>query len=198
MSDLDRNAQNNDYHIASSAASPDLDWSQVRETVFMLNLAVGQILASLKDGDEGIGVLSDNFINMAGELTEVELLAERFSTDAGQNINEDSKEQIIRHCKSVTNSVHKSIVTFQFYDRLCQKLERVSVGLSSVASLIGDPEKIFNPSEWDKLHRVIHTSYGTEEERQMLELLKQGYSVPEAIEKVVIKNNSDEEAVELF
>lgn len=199
MSESDNKKVNGDYSVASTAAAPDLDWSQVRETVFMLNLAVGQILASLKDGNESIGSLSDNFINMAGELTEVELLAGRISIDADEHINSESKKQIIEHCKSVNSEVQKSIVTFQFYDRLCQRLERVSDGLSGVAGLIGDPAKLYNPFEWNKLHHQIHTSYSTEEERQMLELIKKGHSVHDAIEQVESKRTeSDEDTVELF
>ncbi|THB73000.1 MAG: hypothetical protein D6B28_04535 [Gammaproteobacteria bacterium] len=199
MTDQNNNSNTNDYMSGSNAESPDLDWSQVRETVFILNLAVGQILASLKDGNESIGTLSDNFINMAGELTEVELLAGRISIDADQHINTESKKQIIEHCKSVAGSVQKSIVTFQFYDRLCQRLERVSDGLNGVADIIGNPAKLYNPFEWNKLHQKIHTSYSTEEERQMLELIKNGCSVHDAIEKVVTQSDiSDEDSVELF
>lgn len=201
MSDSDDTTikRKSDFNSASTADAPDLDWSQVRETVFMLNLAVGQILASLKDGNESIGSLSDNFINMAGELTEVELLAGRISLDADEHINTESKKQIIKHCKSVNSEVQKSIVTFQFYDRLCQRLERVSDGLTGVAGIIGDPSKLYNPFEWNKLHQQIHTSYGTKEERQMLDLIKKGHSVHEAIEKVESNQpDSNEETVELF
>ena len=199
MSESDSNSNTSNFSFASTASSPDLDWSQVRETVFMLNLAIGQICASLKDGNESIGSLSDHFINIAGELTEVELLAGRISIDADEQINQESKKQIISHCKSIADVVQKSIVTFQFYDRLCQRLERVSDGLSGVAGIIGEPSKLYNPFEWNKLHQKIHTSYGTEEERQMLDLLKQGFSVNEAIDKVASDvRKSERDDVELF
>lgn len=189
----------NNVGIPSNSDSPDLDWSQVRETVFILNLAVGQIFASLKDGDESIGTLSDDFINMAGDLTEIELLANRISADTDENINIDSKQLITKRCKSISEGVQKSIVTFQFYDRLCQRLERVSDGLADVASLIGDSQKLFNPSEWSKLHQKIHTSYATKEERKMIELLKNGYTVAKAIDEVIkITNTPTKDHVELF
>ncbi len=185
--------------LPSNSESPDLDWSQVRETVFILNLAVGQIFASLKDGDESIGTLSDDFIGMAGDLTDIELLANHISSETDKDINTDSKQLITDRCKSISQGVQKSIVTFQFYDRLCQRLERVSDGLTDVASLIGDSNKLYNPFEWNKLHQKIHTNYGTEEERKMLSLLKDGYSVAQAIEKVASSaNDTVDEPVELF
>ncbi len=36
----------------SSAQNPDLDWSQGRETVRMVNLAVAQIEMSMTEGDD--------------------------------------------------------------------------------------------------------------------------------------------------
>ena len=52
----------------SSAHSPDLDWSQVRETVLMLELAVGQIESALKEGNSSVEVLTDSFTSMAGYM----------------------------------------------------------------------------------------------------------------------------------
>ena len=43
----------------SNSENPDLDWSQVRETVMMLNLAIAQISGTLKDGDESVASLAD-------------------------------------------------------------------------------------------------------------------------------------------
>jgi hypothetical protein len=47
---------------------PDLDWSQVRETVLMLELAVGQIEAAMKEGNSSVEVLTDSFTSMAGYM----------------------------------------------------------------------------------------------------------------------------------
>ena len=52
----------------TSAHSPDLDWSQVRETVLMLELAVGQIDAAMKEGNSSVEVLTDSFTSMAGYM----------------------------------------------------------------------------------------------------------------------------------
>jgi hypothetical protein len=41
----------------STSARPDLDWSQVRETIMMLNLAVAQIEMALKDSGGSVEIL---------------------------------------------------------------------------------------------------------------------------------------------
>lgn len=50
----------------STADKPDLGWSQVRETVLMLGVAMGQIESAMKDGNESVAVdvLSDSFTSM--------------------------------------------------------------------------------------------------------------------------------------
>ena len=42
----------------SKANQPDLDWSQVRETLRMLHLAVAQIDMSLREGEGSVQTLS--------------------------------------------------------------------------------------------------------------------------------------------
>ncbi|MBM4182360.1 MAG: hypothetical protein FJ209_12505, partial [Betaproteobacteria bacterium] len=52
----------------STAARPDLDWSQVRETILMLNLAVAQIEIALKDSSGSVDVLAESFTGMYGNI----------------------------------------------------------------------------------------------------------------------------------
>ena len=47
---------------------PDLDWSQMRETVLMMELAGGQIEAAMKDSSSSVEVLTDSFTTMAGYM----------------------------------------------------------------------------------------------------------------------------------
>lgn len=50
----------------TSAHMPDLDWSQVRETVLMLELSAVQIETAMKDSNSSVEVLTDSFTSMAG------------------------------------------------------------------------------------------------------------------------------------
>ena len=52
----------------SSSQRPDLDWSQVRETINMLTLAVAQMEASINDGDQSVGDLSNPFTFIANNI----------------------------------------------------------------------------------------------------------------------------------
>ena len=60
----------------SNANNPDLDWSQVRETVMLLNVAIAQIENALRSGDESVTVLADSFTSMMGNIEEISAAAE--------------------------------------------------------------------------------------------------------------------------
>ena len=45
----------------STAARPDLDWSQVRETILMLDLAVAQMEMAMRDSADSVDVLTHAF-----------------------------------------------------------------------------------------------------------------------------------------
>lgn len=180
----------------STSVDPDLDWSQIRETIFMLNLAIAQIVSSMTEGDESVDDLSNNFIKMAGDVKEIQLHASMI--EDSPIVNNNSKQEILDKCDCIEKSVEASIVRYQFYDRLRQRLERVSESLTNLADLIGDSSKIFNPEEWKKLHESVRSGYATREEREMLELLFKGASVQDAIKTVIQQCSEEQDSVELF
>jgi len=47
---------------------PDLNWSQVRETVLMLELSAVQIETAMKDSNASVEVLTNSFTSMAGYM----------------------------------------------------------------------------------------------------------------------------------
>ncbi|HOI51407.1 MAG TPA: hypothetical protein PLN02_03455, partial [Azonexus sp.] len=55
----------------TSAHNPDLNWSQVRETVLMLELAAVQIEHAMKDSNASVDVLTRSFTAMAGCMQEI-------------------------------------------------------------------------------------------------------------------------------
>ena len=65
----------------SNANHPDLDWSQIREAVKMLNLAVAQIEHSMRVGEDSVQTLTDSFTTMAGYVKSLD-------TAISENISE--------------------------------------------------------------------------------------------------------------
>jgi hypothetical protein len=176
--------------------SPDLDWSQVRETVLMLELAAGQIVAAMHESNEPVNVLTGGFTSLASLLTRIQS-----SLDALPETPENTalKKELQGSTSEVSNVVTQSIVAFQFYDKLSQRLDHVCHGLGKLSDLVADRKRLFNPEEWKTLQQGIRSRYSTVEEVAMFEAVLSGIPVQEALQKFVA--NRKEQAsndIELF
>ena len=161
----------------SDAASPDLDWSQVRETVRLLNLAVSHIEESMHVGDESVEALTDSFTTMAGNVQCIQKTIEELP----DSVSQDVIDEIMEKCHSIKTQVHAAIIAFQFYDRMIQKLSHVSHSMDAMTDLIIDQTRLFNPHEWLALQEKIRSRYTMESERLMFDALMNGASVDEAL-----------------
>jgi len=184
-----------DQRRGSSAQTPDLDWSQVRETVLMLELAVGQIDAAMKEGNSSVEVLTDSFTSMAGYMR---MMGDALDRLPDSPSTAELKATLIDQAAEVTGRVHRSIIAFQFYDKLSQRLAHVSHSLEALGCLVTDQRKIYSPFEWVGLQEKIRAKYSTREEVDMFNAVMQGMPVKEALEnyKAEMKDKGDE--VELF
>jgi hypothetical protein len=180
----------------SNAAAPDLDWSQIRETVKLLNLAVSHIEESMHVGDDSIDSLTDSFTTMAGDIQSIQKSVEELPESVSSELSIEMKGK----CDSLKQQVHNAIIAFQFYDRLIQKLTHVSRSMDTMADLIIDQSRLFNPHEWSALQAKIRSSYTMESERLMFDALMQGASVHEAMEQAEAQDgvNGQTGEVDLF
>jgi hypothetical protein len=166
--------------LGTRAHTPDLDWSQVRETVLMLQLSVGQIEAAMREGNNSVDVLTQSFTSMADYLrtmtVDVMSLPDNPECSA-------VKQQLAENAGQLTSMVQRAIVAFQFYDKLVQRLSHVSNGLDGLSGVIREPSRLYNPEEWAQLQGAIRARYSTAEELKMFEAVMQGASIAEALEQ---------------
>ena len=103
-----------------------------------------------------------------------------------------------RQQAEVAGRVQKSIIAFQFYDKLSQRLAHVSHSLEALSGLVTDQRKLYNPFEWVALQEKIRAKYSTREELDMFNAVMQGMPVKEALDqyKAEMKDKGDD--VELF
>ncbi len=185
----------------STARNPDLDWSQVRETILMLALAVAQIEISMRDSDGSVEVLSNSFTSMVGQVKMIETAAAAL---ADTPANADVKAAIIDNCALVGDTMHHAIIAFQFYDKLTQRLSHVTSSLGALANLVSDVRRLYNPYEWLGMQEKIKSRYTMEEERLMFDAMMEGKSVKQAlaiyVQAMAEKRHKeeDEEDIELF
>ena len=158
----------------STAARPDLDWSQVRETILMLGLAVSQIEVAMKDSGESVDQLANSFTTMFGHVQMIANLAKSLPDG-------EAREEIQNNCSFVGTKMQETIIAFQFYDRLVQRLSHVSHSIDDLAVLIADSSRLYNPSEWFGMQQKIRSKYTMEEEKLMFDALMEGKTVKAAL-----------------
>jgi len=190
--------QSKGYNLGPSKAhAPDLDWTQVRETVRMMELAAAQINLAMRDGDDSIGALSNSFTSMIGNVNTISVAINEMGCNDADKIAQQTIED---NCNQVKEQMHSAIVAFQFYDRLSQQLAHVVHSLDSMSELIGDSNRLYNPFEWKGLQETIRARYSMQEEQEMFDALLNGVSIDDALsickEKMANRDASDD--IELF
>lgn len=163
------------------------DWSHVRETVNMLYLAVCQIEATLEDSNRSVNTLTESFTALAGHTQSV--------SDQVQNLTEPSelnafKKDITETAQELKDNISSSVQAFQFYDRVCQRLDHVARSLESVSDLLSAENKKSCPDEWKSIQGQIKSSYTMDAERIMYEFIMRGGQVKEALE--IYKHHFDQ------
>lgn len=177
----------------SGSRQPDLDWSQVRETVRMMNLAVAQIEMSMKEGDDSVDTLTDAFTTMAGRVQVIEQQVKM------SDISDKNSEQIIEQCEAVAGEMQHAIMAFQFYDKLTQRISHVSHTLASLTDLIADSSRLYNPMEWLLLQEKIKSKYTMPAEHNMFELVMKGMSIEDILHQTkMAEQHTDDDDIELF
>lgn len=186
----------------STAANPDLNWSQVRETISMLCLAMAQVETSLNDSSKSVDVLTGSFTEIASDAQAL------IQTLQGANEGDEmlaAKGDMLEKASSILSKMNHAVVAFQFYDRLSQKLAHVNESLSHLGDVIGDQSRVYNPGEWSKIQNEIRSNYTMECERLMFDLIMKGATISEALELyrhefdlLDVASDESEDDIELF
>lgn len=182
---------------------PDLDWSQVKETIAMLCLAMAQIETTLTDSTRSVGELTESFTHMAKESMKINELCEKSETAESWP---ESRTQILALSQDILKHMNLAVVAFQFYDRLSQKLGHVNGSLRHLGDLIGDNSRLFNPQEWRKIQDEVRSNYTMECERLMFDMIMKGSTIEQALalyrhefsQADTLARDSTDDDIELF
>ncbi len=173
----------------SNAENPDLDWSQVRETVLMLNLAMARMTHAMRDGDESVDSLTRSFTGMVGHV--------KFLQDTiAEMDDENTRNNLLEHSSAIRSQVDSAIMAFQFYDRLSQRMQHVSNSLEALSKLVENPKRLYNPIEWKAMQELIRANYTLDSDKQMFEELLEGKSIEDIMKDAC--NEAEENDIELF
>lgn len=169
--------------------SNDESWCHMRETITFLNVAVARIEHAMIEGDDSFTSLSQSFVEMVKSAEQITLDAQKL---------EDSPEKIAieENCTNISQGITSSIIAFQFYDKLSQRMALVSKTLNSLSDLLKDPTKTNEREEWLKLQSMIRSKYTLDADQKMFDDVLSGMPVEEAL-KIAI-NQTTEDDIEFF
>jgi len=154
----------------------------------LLNLSVAQLICIVNEGNQSINELTEAFVFISSA---VEKLVNKSQTGT---LSEELPE-LEGRLTSMHERIQQSIVAFQFYDRMSQKLNHVTTTLMNINALDdSSPEQ-----QWAKIKNAIAQSYTMESERIVFERIMAGESIERALtacEEYQDRPNDDN--VELF
>ncbi|HQR81323.1 MAG TPA: hypothetical protein PK283_00280 [Thiotrichales bacterium] len=156
-----------------------LEWKELSQTIMALNLSIAQIDLSMTEGSYSIDTLIDTFNFMREGLDQ---LNHSVLNDEVQDVAE-LKTRLLQESQLLSEKVTASIVAFQFYDKLSQRLQHVSKSLSSLSDIISHEDRTVDETTWNRFLEKMAKYAAMREEYELYELIfTKGLSGEKAIE----------------
>lgn len=175
----------------SNSFNPDLDWSQIRETVRLLTLSAAQVDAVLREGDASVNILTEAFADIIEHMQGV-------SRTLSALAESETKTKALNCCAETSDKIRTAVIAFQFYDRMQQCLQHVTSNLRGLSRLVENPEKLHSPRAWGRFQSEIRARYTMESEKVMFDAILQGKTVDEAIAVKTAFERNQKRDIELF
>jgi len=189
-------SQRMDEKTNDGAGAPRDEWTQVRETVRMLFLAVAQIEIALGESDDSIEHLTSAFTRMMAHEQAIAEAVERLP-DSPETRN--LRDEIRERAQLVSGDMQGAIVAFQFYDKLTQRLGHVVSSLEAMSELVSDPQRLHDPRQWQQLQQQIRSRYSMREERELFDHIMQDGDIREALRRYNEAHGQDlQDDIEFF
>lgn len=186
---------------------------EVQQTILMLNLSIAQIDLSISEGDHSVNALIDSFTYMSEQLEQIksssrEILADATGALGCDNVVQTHNAMLANHTSELSAKMQQAVIAFQFYDKLSQRLDHVSHGLSGLADIVSHEMRVKDEAEWELFKLSVRKGTTMREEEELFELIfDQNVPTEEAIK--IIKgrmlermsedsSKHDEDEIELF
>jgi len=111
----------------------------------------------------------------------------------------EQKNQLLVSCTQAMSTVQETTMAFQFYDRLNQRMQHISIMLDELSRLIDSPERMSQPTSWVELEEKIRSHYTLDNDLDMFDAVLAGGDIEEILSNATQTNSKEKEAsIELF
>lgn len=178
------------------AQQSDESGDERRQLQRVLILAIAQLEFATRESDVSMARLSETFSRMVGSASDLETAT---ANPSSQDQAERWREQLRFSAQQISHDIEAAIVAFQFYDRLCQRLQHVSSSCEALRGWLGNRSAIDRPDDWDVLLLEIRSKYSMQEEYDIFDAVMQGRGDRAAIEEQLQRQQSPQpDDVEMF
>ncbi len=154
---------------------------EVQQTILVLNLSVAQIDLSITEGDNSVNTLIDSFTYMSQHIEKIQESSLKIVSLAGESA-QALQNELQSEASELAIKMNQAIVAFQFYDKLSQRLEHVSHGISGLAEIVSHEMRVKDAAEWETFKANVRQGTTMREEEELFELVfDQDIPVDEAI-----------------
>jgi len=166
------------------------DICQIRRTVRMLDLAAARVSYALHDGNDSVDTLISSFTNMTEQVMTMQSGIESLP-------DSDEKTALLGNCQQAMKTVQETTMAFQFYDRLSQRMQHISISLDELSKLIDTPDLMKHSTSWLALEDKIRSHYTLDNDLNMFDAVLAGENIEDILSKAtnVVEDDGD---IELF
>jgi len=145
---------------------------EVQQTILVLNLSIAQIDLSITEGDNSVNTLIDSFTFMSQHIQQIQEVGGKLvdMIDSSSEVDEH-KNLLLSEAGELSSKMQQAIIAFQFYDKLSQRLEHVSHGLTGLAEIVSHEMKVKNEAEWEAFKSSVRKGTTMREEEELFELI---------------------------
>ncbi|MCP4271711.1 MAG: hypothetical protein GY781_07060 [Gammaproteobacteria bacterium] len=164
----------------------------------LTRLAAAQIRVTLTESGESVDDLTRAFTDIVDQDRSIRANIDQLP-DSPEII--DIKQQISSLSAAISSNVRNAIIAFQFYDRLCQRMDHTSECLRNLSEIEDNKSKI-SSDEVIKLRDMVYNHYTMEEERQLFDAVLVSSDFEAAIREYTLARTEtleeDNDDIELF
>jgi len=160
----------------------------------LTRLAAAQIRVTVTESGESVDDLTRAFTDIVDQDRSIRANIDQLP-DSPEII--DIKQQISSLSAGISSNVRNAIIAFQFYDRLCQRLDHTSECLKNLSEIED------NKSEVTLLRDKVYNHFTMEEERQLFDAVLASSDFEAAIRDYTLSRatsleDDDDDDIELF
>ena len=148
-------------------------WTPETQIANMLELCSAQMESALQDSDQAVEALIQIFSTVAESARTLQSITAQLPPEVRAAITQALDKQL----ETLALQIGSAVVSFQFYDKLTQRLGHVRYSLSSLAQFVCDRAQSCEQDQWRRMLNALRRLYRTEEERRIFQMMTEGLSV---------------------